>query len=122
MNQKIKNYAIPNRKNILEAFQKLNEIITQIASLDLYNESKLEYLDLLLTIKEWEKNYKQSKTLSEIGHKDLLAVYSSLDNLQTKYVYYDTPDPKTELSDDVVNWMWRLMVLRKNEIEKEMQK
>ncbi len=103
----------PTYANINETFVKLMGYIAFILKFDSYKESYDEYNDILSIIGTWAVKYEKSRDLSFISPTQLSEIYKRIDDLQTKYICNDAMGSESELSDYVVNWMWRLRVIYK---------
>ena len=103
----------PIYANINEIFIELMGYITFILKFDSYKESYDEYNDILSTIGVWAVKYEKRRDLSFVSPTELSEIYKRIDDLQTKYICNDTMGSESELSDYVVNWMWRLRVIYK---------
>lgn len=114
------NIKIENLNQQVEImFSHLVAAITKILSFKSYEEAYKEYKTVLSIILKWSNKYNISKKLSLINHKDLLDVYKKLEELKSKWLFDANLGEESELSDEVIVWMWELMQLRKLEIEKE---
>jgi hypothetical protein len=114
------NIKIENLNQEVEImFSHLVAAITKILSFKSYKEAHKEYKKVLSIILKWSNKYNISKKLSLINHKDLLDVYKKLEELKSKWLFDANLGEESELSDEVIVWMWELMQLRKLEIEKE---
>lgn len=110
---------VKENKEIKTTFEKLIEILTNILKLDSYKISYEDYNDLLKTILKWNKSYIVTKDLSLINHTQLLKVYNRIDDLSNKYIFNSTIGKESELADEAVIWIWELMKLRKNQIDRK---
>ena len=61
------------------------------------------------------------RNLFFIEPEELLDVYYRLDALKDKHLCDPNIGNESELSDEVVIWMYELMVLRKKQIERELK-
>lgn len=62
--------------------------------------------DVLESYKEAHRDY-----------KELLDVYNKLEKLKTKWLFDAKLGEESELTDEIVIWMWEVMELRKLEME-----
>ena len=84
-----------------------------------YENSQKEIQDLLDTITTWGAEFQNIQNLSFINSNKLLNVYNRLDKLKDIYLYNPNLGFESELSDEIVIWMYELMELRKTLIERE---
>ncbi|MDD3341707.1 MAG: hypothetical protein PHN72_05935 [Bacilli bacterium] len=104
----------------LEAKIALNNLIkslTTITNFETYKEAHNAYKDVLKIVMKWLTDFKISQKLSVINHEELLSVYHELDDLKGKWLFNENLGKESELSDEVIIWIWEVMELRKMEIE-----
>jgi hypothetical protein len=111
-----------SNREIEIAFTRLIGPLATITALESYKEAHKEYEKILSIIIKWSADYMNTRKLSLINHEDLLGVYNKLDNLKGKWLFDANLGEESELSDEVVIWMWEVMELRKLEIENERKK
>lgn len=87
--------------------------------LDSYNEEHQEIKKLLKIVVDWGANFQEKGNLNFITSDELLNIYNRLENIKDKYLYNDKIGNESELSDEIVIWMWEIMRLRKILIEFE---
>lgn len=101
------------------AFARLIGPLTIISVLDSYNEEHQEIKKLLKIVVDWGANFQEKGNLNFITSDELLNIYNRLENIKDKYLYNDKIGNESELSDEIVIWMWEIMRLRKILIEFE---
>ncbi len=85
--------------------------------LESYKEAHRDYKELLSIILKWSADYMVTRKLSLIHHEELLDVYNKLEELKTKWLFDAKLGEESELTDEIVIWMWEVMELRKLEME-----
>lgn len=101
------------------AFARLIGPLAIISVLDSYNEEHQEIKKLLKIVVDWGANFQEKGNLNFITSDELLNIYNRLENIKDKYLYNDKIGNESELSDEIVIWMWEIMRLRKILIEFE---
>ena len=101
------------------AFARLIGSLAIISVLDSYNEEHQEIKKLLKIVVDWGANFQEKGNLNFITSTELLNIYNRLENIKDKYLYNDKIGNESELSDEIVIWMWEIMRLRKILIEFE---
>lgn len=101
------------------AFARLIGPLAIISVLDSYNEEHQEIKKLLKIVVDWGANFQEKGNLNFITSTELLNIYNRLENIKDKYLYNDKIGNESELSDEIVIWMWEIMRLRKILIEFE---
>ena len=119
MKDKYQNDSEPVYRNIIEAFIHLIGYISIILNFQSYSKASNEYKTILLKIVEWASSYETSKDLTFIDQIEILEIYKKLNDLQTEFSCNDSIGSESELADYAVNWMWHLMILRKNFISQK---
>lgn len=99
------------------AFARLIGPLSIMGVLDSYNEAYDEIKELLNIIVEWGAKFEKQQNLFFINPEELLDVYNRLDNLKDQFLFNPNLGNENELSDEIVIWMWELMLLRKKQIE-----
>ena len=115
MKDKYQNDSEPVYRNIIEAFIHLIGYISIILKFQSYSKASNEYKKIV----EWASSYEASKDLTFIDQIEILEIYKKLNDLQTEFSCNDSIGSESELADYAVNWMWHLMILRKNFISKK---
>lgn len=103
------------------AFSRLIGPLAIMAELKSYRISYKEIHTLIHIIAGWGARFQNDRNLFFIEPNELLDVYYRLDALKDKYLYDSSIGNESELSDEVVIWMYELMVLRKKQIERELK-
>lgn len=85
--------------------------------LDSYNEDHQEIKKLLKIVVDWGANFQEKGNLNFINSTELLNIYNRLESIKDKYLYNDKIGNESELSDEIVIWMWEIMRLRKKQID-----
>ena len=101
------------------AFARLIGPLAIISVLDSYNEEHQEIKKLLKIVVDWGANFQEKGNLNFITSTELLNIYNRLENIKDKYLFNDKIGNESELSDEIVIWMWEIMRLRKILIEFE---
>lgn len=101
------------------AFARLIGPLAIISVLDSYNEDHQEIKKLLKIVVDWGANFQEKGNLNFITSTELLNIYNRLESIKDKYLYNDKIGNESELSDEIVIWMWEIMRLRKILIEFE---
>lgn len=107
------------QSDIEVAFARLIGPLAIISVLDSYNEEHQEIKKLLKIVVDWGANFQEKGNLNFITSTELLNIYNRLENIKDKYLYNDKIGNESELSDEIVIWMWEIMRLRKILIEFE---
>lgn len=76
-------------------------------------DSRKDYTRILKIVSRWSSEYEEKRTLIYIDHKEMLSVYYKVDELNVELLSYMDSD----LTDEVVIWLWEIMVLRKKQID-----
>ena len=101
------------------AFARLIGPLAIISVLNSFNEDHQEIKELLKIVVDWGANFQEKGNLNFITSTELLNIYNRLENIKDKYLYNDKIGNESELSDEIVIWMWEIMRLRKILIEFE---
>ena len=101
------------------AFARLIGPLAIISVLNSYNEDHQEIKKLLKIVVDWGANFQEKGNLNFINSTELLNIYNRLESIKDKYLYNDKIGNESELSDEIVIWMWEIMRLRKILIEFE---
>lgn len=64
-------------------------------------------------VAKWSCEYEDNKTLIYIDYKEVLSVYSKAEELNDDLI----ANSKSDISDEIVIWLWEIMVLRKKQID-----
>lgn len=99
------------------AFARLIGPLAIISVLDSYNEDHQEIKKLLKIVVDWGANFQEKGNLNFINSTELLNIYNRLESIKDKYLYNDKIGNESELSDEIVIWMWEIMRLRKKQID-----
>lgn len=103
----------PNYNNIRFAFDRLIGPLATATVYEEYGDKRKEYAYALSVILRWSADYEKTKTLIYIQREELLSIYYKLEELNDELIY--TSD--SEMSDEIIIWLWNLMLLRKKQIE-----
>ncbi len=104
---------------IENAFHNLTDTLVQMSKHDSYISDREILNHLLNVVLKWEKDFQLQHQLAFISREELLEVYNKLESLKEKYLYDSSFGDEAELSDKSVIWMWELMLLRKEQIERK---
>lgn len=99
------------------AFARLIGPLVIMNELESYKSSHEEIHALLDIIKKWGVEFQNIQKLSFINSDEILNVYNRLDALKDKFLFDPNLGLESELSDEIVIWMYELMELRKIQIE-----
>lgn len=103
------------------AFSRLIGPLAIMAELKSYKISYKEIHTLIHIIAGLGARFQNDRNLFFIEPDELLDVYYRLDALKDKHLCDPNIGNESELSDEVVIWMYELMVLRKKQIEKRVK-
>ena len=104
--------------NIQIAFARLIGPLAIMSVLDSYKTKRNEIKKLLDTIVNWGAKFELEQNLDFIKADELLNVYEEINNLNTEFLYNPKLGNESFLSDEIVIWMWQIMELRKELIER----
>ncbi|MBE6138741.1 MAG: hypothetical protein E7173_03235 [Firmicutes bacterium] len=104
------------------AFARLIGPLAIMNELKSYESSQEEIRDLLDIITKWGAKFQSIQKLSFINPDEILNIYNRLDALKDKFLFDTNLGLESELSDEIVIWMYELMELRKIQIERESKK
>ena len=107
------NVNVPSYSNVRFAFDRLIGPLATATVYEEYKEKRKEYIDILSIVLKWSSEYEKTKTLIYIQREELLNVYYKLQELNDELIF--TCD--SDISDQIVIWLWDLMLLRKKQIE-----
>lgn len=94
----------PTKENIKYTFNKLLLNLNAAYISSSYSNNK--YKQIIKYVKKWSSIYSKNNSLIQINHKDLLNVYYQLQELRYQGYYAKMAN----------RWQWRLMLLRKAQI------
>ena len=103
----------PNYNNIRFAFDRLIGPLATATVYEEYGDNRKEYSEALSVILRWSADYEKTQTLIYIQREELLSIYYKLRELNDELIYTSN----SEMSDQIVIWLWDLMLLRKKQIE-----
>ena len=103
----------PDYNNIRFAFDRLIGPLATATMYEQFEDKKKDYSEILPIIIKWSAEFETKKTLVYIDHNEILSVYNKLEELNDELVY----EVDSEISDQIIIWLWSLMVLRKKQIE-----
>jgi len=101
------------------AFARLIGPLAIMNELKFYESSQEEIHNLLNIVTKWGAKFQSVQNLSFINSYEILNVYNRLDALKDKFLFDTNLGFESELSDEIVIWMYELMELRKTQIERE---
>lgn len=99
--------------NIRFAFNKLLGPLATASEYKEFGNKREEYSDILKIVAKWSCEYEDKKTLIYIDYKEILSVYYKVEELNDDLL----ANSKSEISDEIVIWLWEIMVLRKKQID-----
>ena len=103
----------PNYNNIRFAFDRLIGPLATATAYEQFKDRKKDYSEILPIIIKWSEEFETKKTLVYIDHNEILSVYNKLEELNDELVY----EVDSEISYQIIIWIWSLMVLRKKQIQ-----
>ena len=122
--KKVNNMNNQNKKEsykliceIQVAFARLIGPLSIMSVLDSYEEKQCEIKDILNTITQWAAKFELEQNLNFITSKELLNIYERLEKLKDKFLFDNSLGNESELSDEIVIWMWEIMTLRKKQLK-----
>lgn len=101
------------------AFSRLIGPLAIMMKIESYSKSYDEIKDLFDIVTNWGAKYQKTHDLSFIDSDELLNAYNRMDLLKEEYLFDTNLGYENELSDEIVIWMYELMELRKNQIERK---
>lgn len=104
------------------AFARLIGPLAIMKELKSYQSSKEEIQSLLDIVTKWGAKFQSTHNLFFISSKEILDVYNRLDALKEKFLFDTNLGLESELSDEIVIWIYELMELRKIQIDREVKK
>ena len=104
------------------AFARLIGPLATMRNLESFKEEHEEINNLFNIVSNWSAKFQLEQTLSFISREDLLDIYYRLDALKDRFLFDNKLGNESELSDEIVIWMWAIMELRKKQIEMEHKK
>ena len=99
--------------NIRFAFDKLLGPLATASEYKEFGDKREEYSDILKKVAKWSCDYEDKKTLIYIDYKEILSVYSKAEELNDDLI----ANSKSDISDEIVIWLWEIMLLRKKQID-----
>ena len=118
-NNKLKDSEIRGKIDI--AFARLIGTLAIMAELDSYSNSHDDIKDLLRTVTKWGAKFQSTQNLSFIDSDTILNTYNRMDALKDKYLFDKYLGLESELSDEIVIWIYEIMELRKIQIERNLK-
>lgn len=103
----------PSYNNIKFAFDRILGPLATATSYEPFGKRKKDYADILPIIIKWSVEFEIKKTLVYIDHNEILSIYNKLEELNDELIC----EVDSEISDQIIIWLWSLMVLRKKQIE-----
>lgn len=104
------------------AFARLIGPLAIMHELKSYKSSQEEIYNLLNIVTKWGAKFQSVQNLSFINSYEILDVYDRLDALKDKFLFDTNLGFESELTDEIVIWMYELMELRKAQIERGVKK
>lgn len=105
-----------NYGNISNLFVRLIGYLNLILQFESYQADYNEYNKILGFINKCAVQYENERILNFINNDELVTIYEKADELQTKYICNDKMGSESEFSDYVLNLLWDLRVIYKNNI------
>ncbi len=99
------------------AFARLIGPLAIMIELKVYKDIRSELLDLFKIVVKWGAEFQIKRNLDFIKSDELLNVYNRMDKIKEDYLYDGSIGSESELSDEIVIWMYEIMKLRKKLIE-----
>ncbi len=110
------------KNNIQIAFSRLIGPLTIMSVLDSYKSKHDEIKQLLNIIIKWGAQFELEQNLDFIKSGELLNVYERINDLNTEFLYNPNLGNESFLSDEIVIWIWQIIELRKDLINKKDKK
>ena len=101
------------------AFARLIGPLAIMIELEAYKDIRNELLDLFKIVVKWGAEFQTKRNLGFVKSDELLNVYNRMDKIKEDYLYDGSIGTESELSDEIVIWMYEIMKLRKTLIEIE---
>ena len=99
------------------AFARLIGPLAIMIELEAYKDIRNELLDLFKIVVRWGAEFQTKRNLGFVKSDELLNVYNRMDKIKEDYLYDCLIGSESELSDEIVIWMYEIMKLRKKLIE-----
>lgn len=99
------------------AFARLIGPLAIMIELEAYKDIRNELLDLFKIVVKWGAEFQTKRNLGFVKSDELLNVYNRMDKIKEDYLYDCLIGSESELSDEIVIWMYEIMKLRKKLIE-----
>ena len=99
------------------AFARLIGSLAIMIELETYKDIRSELLDLFKIVVKWGAEFQIKRNLDFVKSDELLNVYNKMDKIKEDYLYDGSIGSESELSDEIVIWMYEIMKLRKKLIE-----
>ena len=99
------------------AFARLIGPLAIMIELGAYKDIRNELLDLFKIVVKWGAEFQTKRNLGFVKSDELLNVYNRMDKIKEDYLYDCLIGSESELSDEIVIWMYEIMKLRKKLIE-----
>ena len=99
------------------AFARLIGPLAIMIELEAYKDIRNELLDLFKIVVKWGAEFQTKRNLGFVKSDELLNVYNRMDKIKEDYLYDCLIGSESELSDEIVIWMYEIMKLRKKMIE-----
>ncbi len=103
------------------AFARLIGPLAIMNELKSYENSQEEIHNLLDIVIKWGAKFQSVQNLSFINSDEILSVYNRMDALKDKFLFDNNLGLESELSDEIVIWIYELMELRKIQIERDLK-
>lgn len=104
------------------AFARLIGPLAVMTELDAYKNICSELLDLFSIVVRWGAKFQTERNLDFIKSDELINVYNRMDKIKEDYLYDGSIGYESELSDEIVIWMYEIIKLRKELIEMKVDK
>lgn len=99
------------------AFARLIGPLAIMIELEAYKDIRNQLLDLFKIVVKWGAEFQTKRNLGFVKSDELLNVYNRMDKIKEDYLYDCLIGSESELSDEIVIWMYEIMKLRKKLIE-----
>ena len=99
------------------AFSRIIGPLSIMSIMDTFKDKHEDISELLEIIVKWAAKFQTNRNLTFITNDEILNVYERCDKLKDKYLFDKNLGDESELTDEIVIWIWELMSLRKSQIE-----
>ena len=99
------------------AFSRIIGPLSIMNNMDSFKDNHKDINKLLEKVVKWASEFQKNRNLSFITSDEILKVYEQCDELKDKYLFDKNLGDESELTDEVVIWVYELMLLRKKQCD-----